>query len=64
MLNYNSINEIFGAPLNTVGRPHVPFKIKTWHIVGGIIIAYLAYQGLKKVVNEKLPRIISSNKEE
>ena len=49
MLNYNTINDLFGAPLNTVGRPNVPFKLKTWHVVGGLVIAYVLYKGVKSI---------------
>jgi hypothetical protein len=49
MLNYNKINELFGAPLNTVGRPNVPFKLKTWHVVGGLVLACVIYKGLKAI---------------
>jgi hypothetical protein len=49
MLNYNNINDLFGAPLNTVGRPNVPFKLKTWHVVGGLVIAYVLYKGVKAI---------------
>lgn len=59
MLDYNKITELFGAPLNTVGRPNIPFKLKTWHIVGGVLIAYFTYQGIKKV----FAKVIISKKE-
>jgi hypothetical protein len=49
MLNYNKINELFGAPLNTVGRPNVPFKLKTWHVVGGLALACVIYKGYKAI---------------
>lgn len=48
MLDYNDINRLFGAPLNTVVRPIVPFKIQKWHIILGIgVIALASYGGYK-----------------
>jgi hypothetical protein len=47
MYNYQQIDALFGAPLNTVPTPRVPYKLKTWHVVGGVIVlgvlAYGAY---------------------
>lgn len=58
MLDYNQINTLFGAPLNTVRRPNIPFKLKTWHVIGGALLAYFAYQGVKKMLEEKIPKVI------
>jgi hypothetical protein len=52
MNTYQEIDALFGAPLNTVIKPHIPFKIKTWHIVGGIIVLGLASYGGYKVYNQ------------
>ena len=49
MLDYNKITELFGTPLNTVARPNLPFKLKTWHVVGGLGIAYVLYKGFKAI---------------
>jgi hypothetical protein len=49
MLDYNKITELFGTPLNTVARPIVPFKLKPWHVVGGLAIAYVLYKGFKAI---------------
>jgi hypothetical protein len=46
MLNYQEVDALFGAPLNTVPKPQVPFKLKTWHIVGGIVVIGLVSYGL------------------
>jgi len=44
MYNYQQIDALFGAPLNTVPKPNLPYKLKTWHVVGGIIVlGVLAY---------------------
>ena len=44
LLNYQKIDSLFGAPLNTVLKPQVPFKLKTWHVlVGGAVIGLMAY---------------------
>ena len=45
MLNYQQIEELFGAPLNSVPKPQVPFKLKTWHVVGGLIVIGLCAYG-------------------
>jgi hypothetical protein len=58
MLDYNQINTLFGAPLNAVGRPNIPFKLKTWHVIGGLVLSYFAYQGIKKMLEEKMPKVI------
>ena len=48
MLDYNNINKLFGAPLNTVARPTVPFKIQKWHIIVGLgVLALASYGGYK-----------------
>ena len=49
MLDYNKITELFGTPLNTVARPNLPFKLKTWHVVAGLAIAYVLYKGFKAI---------------
>ena len=49
MLDYNKITELFGTPLNTVARPNLPFKLKTWHVVAGLAIAYVLYKGFKTI---------------
>ena len=49
MLDYNKITELFGTPLSTVARPNLPFKLKTWHVVGGLAIAYVLYKGFKAI---------------
>ena len=44
MVNYQQITELYGSPLNTVPKPNVPFKLKTWHVIGGIVVlSILAY---------------------
>ena len=53
MMNYKTIDELFGAPLNQVIRPHIPYKFKVIHAVVGIGIVYLAIKGLQKL-NEDL----------
>ncbi len=52
MLNYNNINDLFGAPLNTVGRPNLPFKFRTWHVIVVIIAGYVVYKGIKSIKND------------
>lgn len=64
MLNYNNINDLFGAPLNTVGRPRVPFKLKTWHVVAGLVITYVLYKGAKSIKEDYLPYLAPKLKKE
>lgn len=49
MINYQQIANDFGAPLNTVPRPNVPFKWKTWHFVAIGIGVYILYKGIRKI---------------
>jgi hypothetical protein len=64
MLNYNNINDLFGAPLNTVGRPNVPFKLKTWHVVGGLVVAYVLYKGVKAIKEDYRGYLVPKLKKE
>ena len=45
MYTYQQIDELFGVPLNTVTKPHVPFKFKGWHLIGGLVFLGLATYG-------------------
>lgn len=45
MYKYQIIDELFGVPLNTVAKPHVPYKFKGWHLVGGLVVLGLATYG-------------------
>jgi hypothetical protein len=56
MLDYNKIQELFGSPLNTVPKPQTPYKFKTWHVVGGLILGYVIYRGVKVIVNENIKK--------
>ena len=56
MQDYGKIQELFGSPLNTVPKPHVPFKLKPWHVIGGIVLGYVIYRGVKVIFNEDLKR--------
>ena len=49
MLNYTTIENLFGASLNQVPRPHKPFQIKPWHAVAGLVVGILIYKGCQKV---------------
>lgn len=61
MYNYQQIDALFGAPLNTVPKPQVPFKLKTWHVVGGIVLislcAYGAYAFHRDYIQKEGTRI-------
>lgn len=49
MLNYSQIDALYGAPLNIVPKPQMPFKLTLAHLVGGIILGYIFYKGLKQI---------------
>jgi len=60
MMNYQQIEKLFGAPLNGVLKPHVPFQMQTWHyVVGGIGLvligygAYAMYRDMQKLTGKK-----------
>ena len=56
MQDYGTIQELFGAPLNTVPKPQVPFKLKPWHVIGGIVLGYVIYRGVKVIIHQDLKR--------
>jgi hypothetical protein len=49
MMNYKTIDELFGAPLSQVPRPHKPFQIKPWHVAVGLVAGILIYKGCQKL---------------
>lgn len=49
MLDYNKIEELFGAPLNTVQKPQIPFRLKTWHVVVASVTVFVLYKGIQKI---------------
>ncbi len=52
MLDYNQINKLFGAPLNTVPQPNVPFKMTTTYwIIGGVVV-FIFGLGVKVLIDE------------
>jgi hypothetical protein len=48
-MDYNEITKLFGQPLGSVPKPHVPFKLKVWHLAIGSIILGLTVYGAVKV---------------
>ena len=56
MQDYGTIQELFGAPLNTVPKPQVPFKLNGWHVVGGLLLGYIIYRGVKVIIHEDIKR--------
>jgi hypothetical protein len=47
MINsYPTIDKLFGAPLNVVPRPNVPFKVKGWHVAVAAMVAGFAVYGM------------------
>jgi hypothetical protein len=61
MLDYNKIQELFGSLLNTVPKPQVTFKLKPWHVIGGLVLGYLFYRGAKVVINENIKKSLAEN---
>lgn len=65
MQDYSKIQELFGSPLNTVPKPHTPFKWQPWHFVAFAIGGYLIFKGYQKVKEEyflkKNPKIKTLN---
>ncbi len=55
-MNYSRIDELFGAPLNQVPRPHKPFQVKPWHVAVVLVAGVLVYKGFQKL-NEDLLNI-------
>jgi hypothetical protein len=64
MQDYGKIQELFGAPLNTVPKPQVPFKLKPWHVIGGIVLGYVIYRGVKVIIHEDLKKFRPKIKKE
>ncbi len=56
MQDYRVIQELFGTPLKDVPKPQIPFKLKPWHVVGGLILGYVIYRGVKVIIHEDLKR--------
>lgn len=48
-MNYSKIDELFGAPLNQVPRPHKPFQVKLWHVAVVLVAGVLVYKGCQKL---------------
>lgn len=48
-MNYSKIDELFGAPLNQVPRPHKPFQVKPWHVAVVLVAGVLVYKGFQKL---------------
>jgi hypothetical protein len=52
-MNYKKIDELFGAPLNQVIKPHIPYKFKMIHAFVGVAVLILVVKGVQKL-NEDL----------
>ncbi len=48
-MNYKTIDELFGTPLNQVPRPHKPFQVKPWHVAVVLVAGVLIYKGCQKL---------------
>lgn len=49
MLSYSEITDLYGTPISKVQAPHVPFKLKTSHVIIGLIVVGLACYGIYKL---------------
>jgi hypothetical protein len=49
MMNYLTIDELFGTPLNHVPRPYKPFQLEPWHVAVVLVAGVLIYKGIQKV---------------
>lgn len=71
-MNYSEIQNLFGTPLSQVPKPNLPFKWKTWHIIGVLVISgivsygiYAGHRDLKELLKKlKENGSTPSNKEE
>jgi hypothetical protein len=52
MITYTRINELFGAPLTIVPKPHVPVKFRNWHYAVGVVIILLAVYGVDAILKD------------
>lgn len=50
-LTYPEIQTLYGQPLEQAGRPHQPFKLKSWHVVGGVVVLCFAGYGVYCLAN-------------
>ncbi len=63
MVDYQKITELFGAPLDTVPKPHTTFKLKSWHVLTGVIVLgfmsygiYAVHRDIKKSFENRVKR--------
>ena len=49
MMNYLTIDELFGTPLNHLPRPYKPFQLEPWHVAVVLVAGVLIYKGIQKV---------------
>ena len=49
MMNYKTIDKLFGTPLNHVQRPYKPFQLEPWHVAVGLLVGILICMGIQKV---------------
>jgi len=45
MLDLKTVDELFGQPLSLIPKPQVPYKLKNWHVLAGIVLTGLALYG-------------------
>ena len=55
MITYPEIIELYGTPISKIPTPQLPFKIKSSHIIIGVIVLGLAGYGLYKLT-QSIPK--------
>lgn len=62
---YQEVQKLFGTPLAQVPKPHIPFKLKRWHWIAGIVVTGLTLYGgycLYTDISEKFAPIAGNKK--
>ena len=54
MMNYKTIDKLFGTPLNHVQRPYKRFQLEPWHVAVGLVAGVLICMGIQKVKEDFL----------
>ena len=56
MINkFSEIDKLFGAPINSIPNPKIPFKPKTWHYIAGAVGIGLALYGGYTLIQKLKP---------
>ena len=55
MISYTEIIDLYGTPISKIPAPQLPFKLKTSHIIIGVIVLGLAGYGFYKLT-QSIPK--------